>query len=380
MGKRKIFPILLMIALVISMFTNVFLFEPLIMISKADPGDISESWYNETTLNVTVLQLEPRVNWYDFQYNQSGTWVSRLNAQIDVNMSAEYRFIVNISSDQGWADIEYINITAWFDNGDDSTTYNQTAGGNLNLYLQYENTTGTASFLMLWPDDEVTFNPGDCMEAVVTDPSGSPAYTECRNLTFPFIPGYQIRYAPGDGAWDTNAGHNDTLSWNFNITCDDAAGYHSYDNPIVGETINEFGVYSYTEIVSAGWPVIVGNPGTTASVNDPGGSGNITIISRSNGNYSLSVNATNLTHKSNPIYIMQNTSIQTQGGDLNSLTNFPGNAVLWYYGDAVPSYHLAENNDTSLSTSDVEWAVQIGIGQQPGDYNATIYYHLRTQT
>ncbi|GAI08996.1 unnamed protein product, partial [marine sediment metagenome] len=154
------------------------MFEPIIIISNADPGNISESWYNETTLNVTVLQLQPRVNWYDFQYNQSGTWVSRLNAQIDVNASAEYRFIVNISSDQGWADIDYINITAWYDNGDDSTTYNQTAGGNINLYLQYENTTGTANYYMLWPDDEITFNSGDCTETVVTDPSGSPGNTE----------------------------------------------------------------------------------------------------------------------------------------------------------------------------------------------------------
>jgi hypothetical protein len=60
MGKRKIFSMLLVVALIISMFTNVFLFGPLIMFSKADPGDISENWHNETTLNVTVLQLQPR--------------------------------------------------------------------------------------------------------------------------------------------------------------------------------------------------------------------------------------------------------------------------------------------------------------------------------
>ncbi len=86
-----------------------------------------------------------------YQYNQSGTWVSKLNAQIDVNNSAEYRFIVNISSDQGWDDIEFVNITAWYDQGTDSSTYNQTRGGNWNLNLQYENTTGTAVWRMLWP-------------------------------------------------------------------------------------------------------------------------------------------------------------------------------------------------------------------------------------
>ena len=201
---------LLVVVLMASISTNIFLFEPLTIISMAGSGDIRESWYNETTLNVTVLQLEPRINWYDFQYNQSGTWVSKRNAQIDVNNSAEYRFIINISSDQGWDDIEHINITSWHDGGDESSTYNQTVGGNINMYLQYKNTTGTANYNMLWPDDEVT--KGTMTEAEVYDPTGSPANTECHNLSFSFIPGYQFRYGPGDGSWD-NTTNTTTVSY-----------------------------------------------------------------------------------------------------------------------------------------------------------------------
>jgi hypothetical protein len=321
-----------------------------------------------------VLQLQPRINWYDFQYNQSGTWVSRLNAQIDVNNTAEYRFIVNISSDQGWDDIEYVNITAWFDNGSEATTYNQTAGGNINLFLQYENTTRTANWNLRWPDSEITFDPADCTETIETDPTGSPGNTECYNLTFPFIPGYQIRYAPGD-TWDTTAGFNDTWSWNFNITAEDQSGYKSYNNPIVGETINEFGVYSYTEIVSAGWPTITGNPGTTAIA-----SSNITIETRSNGNYSLSVDLDQLNHTSHPTANMSNTTVSLRGGNLTSVTPFPGTGPLYLWGTSGPSYQAAENNNLSLSTSDVEYRCTIPLAQLPGDYNATIYYHLRTQT
>ena len=132
MGKSRLLSIVIIILIIVSLITNVFLLRPFIILSNANPGDISESWQNETTLNVTVLQLQPRINWYDFQYNQSGTWISRLNNQSDVNNSAEYRFVVNVSSDQGWDDIEYINITAWYDNGSEATTYNQTAGGNIN--------------------------------------------------------------------------------------------------------------------------------------------------------------------------------------------------------------------------------------------------------
>jgi len=49
MGKRKIFSMLLVVVLIVAMFTNAFLFGPLIIFSNADPGDISENWHNETT-------------------------------------------------------------------------------------------------------------------------------------------------------------------------------------------------------------------------------------------------------------------------------------------------------------------------------------------
>ena len=373
MGKRRLLSMVVVILLIVSTFTNVFLFGPFIMFSKANPGDISDSWDNTTTLNVTVLQLQPRINWYDFQYNQSGTWVSRLNQQIDVNNSAEYRFIVNISSDQGWADIEYINITAWYDNGSESTTYNQTSGGNINLFLQYENTTGTTNFSLIWPDDEAT--KGNWTESNETDSDGSPGNTECHNLTFSFIPSYQIRYASGDGSWEDGPGYNDTWSWNFNITVEDQSGYKSYDNPIIGETVDEFGVYSYTEIVSVGWPTITGNPGTTAIADS-----NITIETRSNGNYSLAVDLDQLNHTSNPTANMANTTVSLRGGNLTSVTPFPGTGPLYLWGNSNPPYQAAENNDTIKTNSDVEYRCAIPLAQLPGDYTGTIHYHLVTQT
>ena len=374
MGKRRLLSILLVVTLVFSMCSNAFLFGPFIMFTKANPGDISESWDNSTTLNVTVLQIQPRINWYDFQYNQSGTWVSRLNAQIDVNNSAEYRFAVNISSDQGWDDIEYINITAWHDQGDESSTYNQTLGGNINLFLQYENTTGTANFTLHWPDDEATI--GEWTETNETDTDGSPGNTECHNLTFSFIPSYQIRYAPGDaGSWEDGPGYNDTWSWNFNFSVEDQDGYWSYENPIVGETVDEFGVYSYTEIVSVGWPTITGNPGTTAIADS-----NITIDSRSNGNYSLAVDLDQLDHKSNPTANMANTTVSLRGGNLTSVTAFPGDEPLYLWGWNDSTYQWAENNSINKITNAVEYRITIPLAQLPGDYNGTLRYRLLTET
>ena len=373
MGTKKVLSMLVIVLFIIQMLTNIFLLGPFVIISKANPGDINESWYNETSLNVTVLQLQPRINWYDFQYNQSGSWISKLNQQIDVNNSAEYRFVVNISSDQGWVDIEYINITAWCDLGNEASTYNQTLGGNINLFIQYENTTGTPSWSLQWPDDEVI--EGEYTETVETDPFGSPGNTECHNLTFSFIPSYQFRYAPGDTSWDSGPGYNDTWSWNFNITAEDQSGYKSYENPIVGETVDEFGVYSYTAIVTAGWPTITGNPGTTAIADT-----NITINTRSNGNYSLSVDLDQLNHKSHPTANMANTTVSLRGGNLTSITPFPGTGPLYLWGTGDPSYQPAENNGIIKYTNDVEYRIAIPLSQYPGDYNATIYYDLITET
>lgn len=367
MGKQKVCPVLVVIAVLLSLFTGMFFVEPfLIQRARANPGDISERWYNATTLNVTILYREPRINWYDFQYNQSGTWVSRLNNQSDVNNSAEYRFIVNISSDVEWQNITYINITAWYDQGDENTVYNQTQGGNLNMFFQYENLTGTAVFRMLWPTGgEVTGFAYS--ERVQTDPFGSPRFTECHNLTFSFVPGYQIRYAPGDGSWDSSLNMtNDAKSWNFRISASNQQGYSSWVQ-------DEFGIYSYTEIVSAGWPVIFAYPGQNATAET-----NITLVTRSNGNYSLSVNVDNLTHNTHPTANMSRKRIWIRGGDLDISSNFTAfDDLLFLYGSAV-LYHLAEANGTSLTTADVEYKCNIPLGQIAGEYTAPISYHLRT--
>jgi hypothetical protein len=365
MGKYKIISTLITIMILFSIFTSMFFLGPvLVMVTQANPGDISESWYNTTTLNVTVLYKEPRINWYDFQYNQSGTWVSKLNTQIDVNESAEYRFVVNISSDQGWEDMEYVNITAWYDQGSESTLYNETLGGNLNLKLQYENTTGTAVWRLMWPNNEV--REGEYTDIVSSDSYGSPGHTECHNLTFSFIPGYQFRYAPGDGNWDNTYNTSDDVqSWNFVIFADDG-GNVSFIN-------DEFGVYSYSEIISAGWPTITGNPGQNTTADS-----NISLATRSNGNYTISVDVGNLTHTTHPSANMSRDLVWVRGGDLDVFDNFTAvNGVVYLYGSAGTA-HVARENDTSLTTSDIQFKCDIPIGKMAGDYRATIYYHLTT--
>jgi hypothetical protein len=149
--------------------------------------------------------------------------------------------------------------------------------------------------------------------------------------------------------------------------------YASNEQGYVSWVQDEFGIYSYTEIISAGWPAIYAYPGQNATAET-----NITMVTRSNGNYSLSVDVGNLTHKTHPTANMSRTRIWVRGGDLALPNNFTAfNDIIYLYGSAV-THHLNQANGTSFSTSNIEYKCSIPLGQIAGEYTAPIRYHLRT--
>ncbi len=393
LGRKKL-PILISIMILFSLLCNFPLLPKFFIPGEGSNGDIPEAWHNTSELTVSVVALRPQIVWYDFQYwDHSNGWESRINQQIDVNNSAKYRFIINITSYQGWDDIEYINITSWYDQGDESSYYNQTEGGNFNLFLQYENTTGNANYSLIWSKNETSLGL-NCNERVVVNEFTEWAFAESRNISIEFIPSYQFRYAPGpDSGWDTTRGNiictnqsylNNLYSWNFNITVTDS-GKNNSNIPKTGWVSDEFGVYSYSEIISAGNPLISGEPTDQYySATDKDGSGNVTILTRSNGNYTLSTNLSDLVHINNPSYTISNESVSLRGGNRTTFENFSkgfGSNPVYLYGggiDGMPIYQPAESNGTNKSTGDVEYRCFIPIGQEPGRYTSTIYYHIRT--
>ena len=386
MANHKKIASLLVISLIGIALTN-FEYESRLFcpITQVHADGISSAWYNNSSLSVHIVHSAPRINWYDFQYNDSGTWISKLNQKIEVDNDSEYRFIINISSDQGWADIEFINVTSWYDNGTEASLYNGTNGGNINLYIQYENTSATSNnsvFRNLWPNNEIIF--GSHQSRVVNDTLyGLPGSTEARNITFTFIPNKQFRYAPGENStWNESSvladnsskyGLYNNYSWNFNITIDDSEGYQSW-------VADEFGVYAYSEILSAQNPSIVGYPGSNYSVADTGGSGNITVITCSNGNYSLSVNISDLIHESLPTHTIDQTNVYVQGGNRTMFRSLL-NSVFLYGGsqDSLPDYHKAERWGNFVNTSNIEYTCYIPLGQLAGRYSTQIYYHLQIE-
>ena len=318
--------------------------------------DIGSVEHSNSTLTVTVTGAEPTIEWYDFT---DSTGASKLDAKVDVG--SVYNFTVRINVTNGWSDIEYVNITAWYDKGSETTTYNQSdnLGGNLNMFLQYKNTTGTAEWSMLWPTGgEATL--GTCGEVVIDD------YTH--NLTFRFTPGKQIRHTPCDswgstGLWDADR------SWNFNISVVDSTNLKAWVH-------DEYGIYMYTSISVSGSVTISGAPGQ----NWCEAPSSIDVTCSSNGNYSLYVNM------SDP---------RTSGGDvlnnetigLNSTAasktneHFPSAAPyrLYLYGSG--STYAAHKTSTTSFVTDILYHCDIPLGQPTGTYDQynNLYYVLTTQ-
>lgn len=376
--KRSYFSFLFILIFLLA-FTNISLvFNPITQETRA--ANISDDYDSSTYLSVTTPIPEeppappgpppavgpvtaPIIRDYDLQTIDGN---SVLNSKIDVNQ--EYKFCMEIGSDQGWDDIEYIDIQAWFDHGDDDSTYNQTKGGNINLHLRYENTTGTANYSMLWPDDEVA--KGTLTEDIESDGLG---YGESNYLTLSFTPGYQFRYAPGDGSWDESTNRiNDINSWNFMILVTDSGEDSTGSSTTT--VVDEFGVNSYSEIVSAGFPNIEGQPGENASTDS-----SLTIKTRSNIEYSLSVDVETFYHEAYSEATLSNETIWVKGGDQIEFANFNGTGDIFLYGSST-LYHEADNDNVEKVIDDIDYKCNIPVGQIPGNYSAKQYYNLRTQT
>jgi hypothetical protein len=171
------------------------------------------TWANETYNFETRQNVAPVINTYDIK-NISGNSKKDNNTGLLINNN-EYYFSINITDQNGWFDIEYIDIKAWYDNGTDSTTYNETKGGNINIFLRYENTSELPNFKLILPDDEARLILTNCTESVINETT--------RIINISFKPKNQVRWASSNGTWtETDDAFDDTYSWNFEIEVNDS--------------------------------------------------------------------------------------------------------------------------------------------------------------
>jgi hypothetical protein len=301
-----------------------------------------------------VASVSPVINSYDLR-NITGSKLDNATGLLDVN--AEYYFIINVTAKYGWVYVDYIDIKAWYDQGSEASVYNQTAGGNLNMYLRYENVTGTANFTLLWPKIEVQLIRGNCTQTIVN--------SSTRIVKISFKPLSQIRWACSNNTWDTTLNAtNDPFSWNFNITAINMGG-------LKNSKLDEYGVYKFASIVpEKNWVDVEAPPGYNATTNV------VNITYSSNYAYNISIyfeeNLTNVSSGdiipiADNVYICANADLYD---DITTDMMFHGireiNAV-----EIINTSGIFHKNNTSQVVR-VQFNVYIPFGTNQGQYTAHV--------
>jgi hypothetical protein len=301
-----------------------------------------------------VTPSAPVINSYDLR-NISGSKLNNATGLLDVNN--EYYFTINVTAKYGWIYLDYIEIKAWYDQGSEGSSYNQTAGGNLNMYLRYENISGNANFTLLWPDDEMQIIGGNCSETFINSTT--------RIVNISFKPLNQTRWASSNNTWDTTKNStNDPFSWNFNITAIDASGLKSWKR-------DEYGVYKFATILpEKNWVGVRAPPGYNATSNV------VNITYSSNYDYNISIyfeeNLTNVSSGdiipiANNVYICANADLND---DITTDMMFNGireiNAI-----DVINTSGIFHKNNTSQIVH-VQFNVYIPFGTIHGEYTAHV--------
>ena len=224
------------------------------------------------------------------------------------------------------------------------------------MFLEYENTTGTGVFRARWGNNsEVVL--GTCTDTIINSTTHS--------LDFNFTPGYQFRYAPGDGTWNSGLGFNDINSWNFEINVTDSGGW--YDS-----VKDEFGVCRYAYVSASGNPAVAGLPGYTYAM-----APSTTLIYRTNADFHLNVSLNDdLWNAAHTQYIGAS-NVGVKRADQATFTNFTGSGLanaVWLYGNA--STLAAAPLNGIQQTIDIDWQIAIPAGTLRGDYTSNVTYWI----
>jgi len=301
-----------------------------------------------------IRPVAPVINSYDLR-NSTESKLNNATGLLDVN--SEYYFTINITAKYGWVYVDYIDIKTWYDQGSETTSYNQTVGGNLNMYLRYENVTGNASFKILWPKNEVQLITSNCTQTIVN--------SSTRIIKISFKPLNQTRWACSNNTWNsTKNTTNDPFSWNFNITVIDTNGLKAWKN-------DEYGIFKFAMLLpDKNWVDVQAPPGYNATTNV------VNITYSSNYDFNISIyfeeNLTNITSGeiipiANNVYICANAD---SNDDITTDIMFNGigqvNAI-----DIINSSGIFHKNNTSQIVQ-VQFNVYIPFGTIHGEYSAHV--------
>ncbi len=341
---------------------------------------ISYQMYNTGT-TVSAKAIKPHISEINIT-DSSGNCL--LNHQIDVE--SKVTFFIKGYYEKGWDQVGGIDIYAWYDQGSESTQYNQTKGANINFHLHYTpdySNPSQGTWKLLWPNKgELTLL--DWYQTTSGDGNSAELYV---NISF----GPQIRYSPGNG-WHNSSNQssptssfNDKNSWNFNATIYDVSNPNTKD-----VKYDEFGVYAYTEIIVTNNPSGSGAPGETIDLSPPSHLG-----VRANRNYTVTVSIGDLENATGARKITEDNvmikNLEAHGNttlsDIADWTNFPssgGALSVWGSGghliDPVDygtcSVGVSYGYDIGTSYTTVLWRITIPPSTPEDEYRTVITFEI----
>ncbi|MDG6220590.1 MAG: LamG domain-containing protein [Candidatus Thermoplasmatota archaeon] len=312
------------------------------------------------------------------------------NKQVDAG--AQYYFYIRANYSQGWSDNIELNITAWHDGGDESSTYDNAVAdrskANTQFHMRYASGPMGAEGIwqMLYPVTEEVHITAYQEDRVFIP--GLSAEEDHRWLRVDFYLGPQVRNASSGGVWSVSADNDDSLqsfndlhSWNVEAKISDNA-YATASS----SWYDEFGVYRYLSISSSGTPAGGGAPGASGVSLQPG----TNISHSSNTAFYVNVSLTDLwdTGFANKIgarniSVWNMNATSAFNSTITTPTNFLGHEIplyVWYNQTqtymAPADYGNSTVGDTGTAdgTTWLAWYIDIPSATPEGTYTGTIRY------
>ncbi len=322
-------------------------------------GSAFKYYYTSAATGMTVDTAIPHIDYLELY--DAGTGTSRLNSQVDVDSGSDdicYDLEIKAWHNSGQTSITQVDVAMWYDGGGAETQpapFTDAGHENTRIFMRW--LRGGSQFDLLYPlSGEAVLDVGNC---------GWADWGDLKNVTvaFRFSLRQQVRFAPGDGTampfgeaagdrYGTGASEqqsnpvalNALGSWNIRVTVWDVgvSQANAYD---------EFGIYRYTYIGSAGLPgggsIYGSGPPSTSVALTPS---NEDVTFSANCPYQVLVSATDLWNAGHTTSIPA-TALQVFGGTMAAWDVFTiAGDNIWLIGMEMP-LTFQQPQDTGVTTT-----------------------------
>lgn len=352
-------------------------------------ADVTEDTDETTNLDIDVESGLPHFTYRNV--TQGGQTILNNNQG---NVATDTNMTVNITVPNGIDTIEHLNVTTWFDAGDDTNSAQDVYGVNYRFKAEYDNTSGAPEDAWYIHTDYAGYNFGTQV---------GPVDSTYRTINFKNNTAYNVTFTAPVGDWSIKGFHHaqpstgswggldTTNTWNIEWAAD------MEQDKLDIESYNEYGIYKYVEVNAQGDAYASAPPGSTVSY-ETNESLNTTIRLATNDRFNLTTQLDNhLTDTTTGETIaVDNIAVKSNYTENGSSTNGHSFAEPWmpyeytqdyqyFSGLSSPIYltnasnnqpHPAYHNEPYTVRTWSCWQVDIPMGTSPGSYQAAVNYTI----